>query len=85
MQLHHVGAPVPQSIAPVNYMWRPIHQQKTGVDTEGPNSNGHDKDQSGECPPSFRQLWVWIHPSAFSEGYDALKFACVKQVIVFLV
>uniref|UniRef100_F6HS99 Uncharacterized protein n=1 Tax=Vitis vinifera TaxID=29760 RepID=F6HS99_VITVI len=32
--------------------------------------------QTNECCSSFRQLWVWMHASAFNEGYDALKFAC---------
>ena len=29
---------------------------------------------------SFRQLWLWIHASAFEEGYDNLKLACQKEV-----
>ncbi|QHO43524.1 Ribonucleases P/MRP protein subunit [Arachis hypogaea] len=45
----------------------------------------HDVD-SAESPDrmkhgaSFRQLWVWIHASAFEEGYDSLKFACQKEM-----
>ncbi|KAK9281384.1 hypothetical protein L1049_004284 [Liquidambar formosana] len=78
--LHHFGAPVSQSIAPVTYMWRSIHQQNIGIDAEDPNSNGYNQSQRIECSSSFRQLWVWLHASAFSEGYDALKFACQKQM-----
>nr|KYP51607.1 Ribonucleases P/MRP protein subunit POP1 [Cajanus cajan] len=29
---------------------------------------------------SFRHLWVWIHASAFEEGYDSLKIACQKEM-----
>ena len=29
---------------------------------------------------SLRRLWVWIHASAFEEGYDNLKIACQKEV-----
>ncbi|KAL6334559.1 hypothetical protein AAG906_018898 [Vitis piasezkii] len=32
--------------------------------------------RTNECCSSFRQLWLWMHASAFNEGYDALKFAC---------
>ena len=36
--------------------------------------------QTNECFSSFRQLWLWMHASAFNEGCDALKFACQKLV-----
>ncbi|GMJ09230.1 similar to yeast POP1 [Hibiscus trionum] len=66
--LHHVGAPYSQPIAPVTYMWRPHRQSK--------------EDDNNNCYRScFFQLWVWIHASAFSEGYDALKCACQKLMI----
>ncbi|KAL5172120.1 Ribonucleases P/MRP protein subunit POP1 [Glycine soja] len=29
---------------------------------------------------SLRRLWVWIHASAFEEGYDNLKIACQKEM-----
>ncbi|XP_027936016.1 uncharacterized protein LOC114191059 [Vigna unguiculata] len=29
---------------------------------------------------SFRHLWVWIHASAFEEGFDNLKIACRKEM-----
>ncbi|KAL4354775.1 hypothetical protein GQ457_06G031370 [Hibiscus cannabinus] len=66
--LHHVGAPYSQPIAPVTYMWHPHRQSK--------------EDDNNNCYRScFCQLWVWIHASAFSEGYDALKCACQKLMI----
>ncbi|KAK8588080.1 hypothetical protein V6N13_087029 [Hibiscus sabdariffa] len=66
--LHHVGAPYSQPIAPVTYLWHPHRQSK--------------EDDNNNCYRScFRQLWVWIHASAFSEGYDALKCACQKLMI----
>ncbi|KAJ0113232.1 hypothetical protein Patl1_00864 [Pistacia atlantica] len=70
--LHHVGAPFSQSIAPVTYMWKPSHER----DGEG-NANC---DNAVECPSCLRQLWLWIHASAFVEGYDALKLASQKQM-----
>ncbi|KAL9435514.1 hypothetical protein AB3S75_021732 [Citrus x aurantiifolia] len=33
-----------------------------------------------ECHSHYRQLWLWIHASAFGEGFGALKLACQKQV-----
>ncbi|KAK4279855.1 hypothetical protein QN277_011562 [Acacia crassicarpa] len=39
-----------------------------------------DKSDSMRPSASFRQLWVWIHASAFGEGYDMLKLACHKEM-----
>ncbi|MBA0769512.1 hypothetical protein Gotri_018236 [Gossypium trilobum] len=79
--LHHVGAPLSQPIAPVTYMWRP-HQGSKKDDNNNCLDVVGSKEQcrtnSGSC---FRQLWVWIHASAFNEGYDALKCACQKLMI----
>ena len=69
LQLHHVGAPVSAAVAPVTYMWRSFH-----------NANGYNEPQEIEGSSFFRQLWVWIHAAAFSEGVDALKLACQRQV-----
>ncbi|PON75652.1 hypothetical protein TorRG33x02_245010 [Trema orientale] len=45
------------------------------------NGQGFTKPESTESKfsSSFRQIWVWIRASAFSEGYDGLKFACQKE------
>ncbi|CAL1366164.1 unnamed protein product [Linum trigynum] len=78
--LHHVGQPTSQAIAPVTYLWRP----STGV--SGDRGDNKDSASEGDVPQnsepccSSRQLWMWIHASAFTEGYDALKFACQKQM-----
>ncbi|XP_039012024.1 ribonucleases P/MRP protein subunit POP1-like isoform X1 [Hibiscus syriacus] len=79
--LHHVGAPYSQPIAPVNYMWHPHRQSK-----EEGNNNCLDVVKCNEpCRVNysscFCQLWVWIHASAFCEGYDTLKCACEKLMI----
>ncbi|XWS31839.1 hypothetical protein CRYUN_Cryun23aG0110700 [Craigia yunnanensis] len=77
--LHHVEAPFSQTIAPVTYMWRPCQQSK-----EDDNNNCLDVVECNEpCGyhSCFRQLRLWIHASAFSEGYDALKCACQKLMI----
>ncbi|XP_022727953.1 ribonucleases P/MRP protein subunit POP1 isoform X2 [Durio zibethinus] len=79
--LHHVGAPSSQPIAPVTYMWRPHQESKEDdndnyldvVECNDPCRNGYHS-----C---FRQLWLWIHASGFSEGYYALNCACQKQMI----
>ena len=80
MQLHHVGAPLSQPIAPVTYMWRPVCQQNRDSDAMDRDGDGRDKPENIESGSSSRQMWVWIHVSAFSEGFDALKFACQKEV-----
>lgn len=64
--LHHGGASKSNTIAPVIYMWRPI-QQSTDTNAESGRANG------------IRQLWIWIHAAAFTEGYNALKIACESQ------
>ncbi|KAF3943547.1 hypothetical protein CMV_029908 [Castanea mollissima] len=77
--LHHVGAPLSQPIAPVTYMWRLVCQQNRDSDAMDHADDGCDKPENIESSSSFRQMWVWIHVSAFSEGFDALKFACQKE------
>ncbi|KAK9058633.1 hypothetical protein SSX86_023475 [Deinandra increscens subsp. villosa] len=64
--LHHAGPIDSRIIAPVIYMWRPI-QQSTECELE--------------CDPTtgFRQLWIWIHAAALTEGYNALKSTCESQ------
>ncbi|CAL5195210.1 unnamed protein product [Lathyrus oleraceus] len=83
--LHQVGAPVSQAIAPVTYMWRPTFQENItdlGVSDEKiiPDVDLCEKSERLECISSFRHLWVWIHASAFEEGYDNLKLACQKEM-----
>ncbi|KAL9360301.1 hypothetical protein Peur_048424 [Populus x canadensis] len=78
--LHHAGAPVSQPIAPVNYMWRPSCLRNRENGNNEHSSGGCNETQISDACSSHRQLWVWIHASAFSEGYDALKFACQKQM-----
>ncbi|KAI7748012.1 hypothetical protein M8C21_028876 [Ambrosia artemisiifolia] len=64
--LHHAEAINSRTIAPVIYMWRPI-QQSTDGELECDRTKG------------FRQLWIWIHAAALTEGYNALKSACESQ------
>ncbi|KAK2649122.1 hypothetical protein Ddye_016611 [Dipteronia dyeriana] len=76
--LHHVAVALSQPIAPVMYMRKPY-----------PN---HDREGDGNfqiaveyndphvCHSPFRQLWLWMHASAFDDGYNALKLACQKQM-----
>lgn len=77
--LHHAGAPVSEPIAPVTYMWRPSSQQSIHVETDNQGMNQYNEQQETGPSSSSRQLWVWLHASIFSEGYNALTFACQKQ------
>ncbi|XP_027178382.1 uncharacterized protein LOC113777480 [Coffea eugenioides] len=71
--LHHVGAVFAQPVAPVTYMWRPQNPILTArVD----KIDNKDEQQSIDRYASSRQLWIWIHPAAFREGYDVLESAC---------
>ncbi|KAK8918856.1 hypothetical protein KSP39_PZI021643 [Platanthera zijinensis] len=29
---------------------------------------------------SLRQLWIWIHPASYNEGFESLRYACEKQM-----
>ena len=77
LQLHHVGEPISKAISPVTYMWRPFCLR----DGDNGAAGVADQPKRMERPTDFRQLWVWIHASSFTEGYDALKFACQKEVM----
>lgn len=66
-------------------MWRPAFQENItdlGVSDEKIilDVDLCDKSERMECSSSFRHLWVWIHASAFEEGYANLKLACQKEV-----
>ncbi|XP_056174507.1 ribonucleases P/MRP protein subunit POP1-like isoform X1 [Syzygium oleosum] len=77
--LHHVGTPLSKPIAPVMYMWRHLDQHNTEkVQQDCANGEGVPENIDDSVP--FRQLWVWIHVSAFTEGYAALKCACQKEM-----
>ncbi|CAN1289337.1 Ribonucleases P/MRP protein subunit POP1 [Linum perenne] len=78
--LHHVGAPASQAIAPVTYLWRPSHYVSSQTGITEHSSSECNVPQSSELCRSSRQLWMWIHASAFAEGFKALKFACQKQM-----
>jgi hypothetical protein len=60
-------------------MWRPVLQQNRDSDAMNHDGDGCNNPESIECSSS-RQIWVWIHVSALSEGFDALKLACQKEV-----
>ncbi|KAK7269596.1 hypothetical protein RIF29_22329 [Crotalaria pallida] len=84
--LYRIGAPVSQAIAPVTYMWHPISQQNMSIELDGSNESMKvdidfcEKSDRMQDSALFRQLWVWIHASAFQEGYDNLKLACQKEI-----
>ncbi|KAL5159309.1 Ribonucleases P/MRP protein subunit POP1 [Glycine soja] len=61
------------------------HCTSFGQHDIGNDSNKHGvelSEKSGKMKhgSSFRCLWVWIHASAFEEGYDNLKIACQKEM-----
>ncbi|KAK9950519.1 hypothetical protein M0R45_006005 [Rubus argutus] len=78
--LHQFGAPFSTPIAPVTYVWRPSYQQDRDNDAAVYDGGACNGIEGTERSSTFRQLWVWIHASAFTEGYDALKLACQKQM-----
>lgn len=80
LQLHHVSVPGFKPIAPVTYMWRPCCQQNKDTNVPAHESEECNRPQGIEGYSTFRQLWVWIHASAFNDGYGALKLACQKEV-----
>ncbi|KAL8159145.1 hypothetical protein V2J09_000682 [Rumex salicifolius] len=69
LQLHHAESHPFEAICPVTYVWRPLCPRGSGVNIEGRTDL-----------TSFRQLWIWMHPSASTEGYNALRAACQKQM-----
>ncbi|XP_050369059.1 ribonucleases P/MRP protein subunit POP1 isoform X2 [Argentina anserina] len=79
--LHEFGAPCSTPIAPVTCMWRSSCQQNKDNDAsvvyDGGACNGLEVTVRSS---TLRQLWVWIHASAFTAGYDALKLACQKKM-----
>jgi len=61
------------------------HYTSFGQNGISNDSNKHDvelceKSDKMEHGSSYRHLWVWIHASAFEEGFDNLKIACRKEV-----
>ncbi|KAK7256212.1 hypothetical protein RIF29_29650 [Crotalaria pallida] len=74
--LYRIGAPVSQAIAPVTYMWYPISQQNMSMELDGSNESMKvdidfcEKSDRMQDSALFRQLWVWIHASAFQEGEE---------------
>ncbi|XP_048126996.1 ribonucleases P/MRP protein subunit POP1-like [Rhodamnia argentea] len=78
--LHHVGTPLSKPIAPVIYMWRHLDQHNTGKVQQDCALNGEGVPENIDGSVPIRRLFVWVHVSAFTEGYDALKCACQKEM-----
>ncbi|KAI6690640.1 hypothetical protein NL676_027468 [Syzygium grande] len=78
--LHHVGTPLSKPIAPVMYMWRHLDQHNTGIVQQDCALNGEGAPENIDGSIPLRWLWVWVHVSGFTEGYDALKCACQKEM-----
>ncbi|KNA23153.1 hypothetical protein SOVF_027510 isoform A [Spinacia oleracea] len=73
--LHHARQDGYKAICPVTFMWRPFHQH----DNADTKERGTDANMEIESSSHLRQLWIWMHPSAFGEGLDCLKLACQKM------
>ncbi|GAB2218012.1 hypothetical protein Droror1_Dr00001227 [Drosera rotundifolia] len=75
-----------QTICPVTYMWRDYHQRPGDISMTDKNHEDNNDLRAGTMiidegfTPKRRQLWIWLHPSAFNEGYDAVKSACQKRM-----
>ncbi|XP_057519156.1 ribonucleases P/MRP protein subunit POP1 isoform X1 [Amaranthus tricolor] len=74
--LHHAKQDSYKAICPVTFMWRPLQQQSI-VGTNDRVTEDSIEIKSSSC---LRQLWIWMHPSAFDEGLDCLKLACQKMM-----
>lgn len=74
--LHHAGALFSPALAPIIYMWQPLDKPNPATPTNCPDAESSTQHSSS----TSRKLWVWIHGSAFNEGYDALKLSCRKQM-----
>uniref|UniRef100_A0A7C9DCZ9 Uncharacterized protein n=1 Tax=Opuntia streptacantha TaxID=393608 RepID=A0A7C9DCZ9_OPUST len=75
--LHYGRHDSPKTICPVTYMWRPSHGQDSGV---GAGDEGADENIKIELGSHLRRLWIWMRPSAFSEGFHCLKLACQNKM-----
>ncbi|XP_008809253.2 ribonucleases P/MRP protein subunit POP1 isoform X2 [Phoenix dactylifera] len=78
--LYHVGNPLSHFIAPVIYMWRPFLSDDRNSVQQDDVSNGCCNSGKNGSSTSPRQLWIWLHAAAFNEGFNALRFACQKQM-----
>ncbi|KOM49660.1 hypothetical protein LR48_Vigan08g048700 [Vigna angularis] len=61
------------------------HYTSFGQHDIGNDSNKHsvelcEKPDKVKHGSPFRHLWVWIHASAFEEGFNNLKIACQKEM-----
>ncbi|KAK9749130.1 hypothetical protein RND81_02G104200 [Saponaria officinalis] len=74
--LHHDGQDSSKAICPVTYIWRPFHQQKNDDGTKDERNNENVETESN---PNLHQIWIWMHPSASSEGIECLKQVCLKM------
>ncbi|KAK3034634.1 hypothetical protein RJ639_033589 [Escallonia herrerae] len=68
--LHHFEASPSRAIAPVTYMWRPLQERGARLDAAGHNTDGRDGPRNIDSCSSTRRVWIWIHASAFREGYE---------------
>lgn len=60
-------------------MWRPFLREGGELETEDVDLS-NSQIISDERNSLRRQLWIWIHPSALSEGLETLRAACHQQV-----
>ncbi|KAK1256802.1 hypothetical protein QJS04_geneDACA024758 [Acorus gramineus] len=60
-------------------MWRPFSRSHGNMDVDIYENNVPHGSGGREHLDSSRQLWVWIHAAAFTEGFNALTSACHKE------
>jgi ribonuclease P/MRP protein subunit POP1 len=60
-------------------MWRPFLREGGELETEDVDLS-NSQIISDERNSLRRQLWIWIHPSALSEGLETLRAACHQQM-----
>ncbi|CAH9133790.1 unnamed protein product [Cuscuta epithymum] len=75
--LHRFGEPFSSPIAPIMYMWQP--QNSCSINAKVTESTFKSLSGVDEIASS-RRLWIFIHASAFGEGFEALQHACKQHM-----
>ncbi|XP_077984492.1 ribonucleases P/MRP protein subunit POP1-like [Glandiceps talaboti] len=60
------------AIAPVDILWKPLHQNSSEYDAIAKKNSSDHKFKSKVC----RQLWIWVHPSSYEAVLQELCEAC---------
>ncbi|XP_020573536.1 LOW QUALITY PROTEIN: ribonucleases P/MRP protein subunit POP1-like [Phalaenopsis equestris] len=76
--LYDVRSLLLKFIAPVTYMWLPLKRGEIYFDSG--QIDAHSSFSRSEGSACSRQLWIWLHPASYREGFNALSYACQKEM-----